>query len=156
LGPHCGSLRTAILNLKFRNRRHAAFALGSILGHKLAGRGEIVVPVPLHPRRLAERGFNQAEAIARGLVATMDARLAVDALVRTRHTKAQRSLSLAARGPNVLAAFAVTPAAESLREARVLLVDDVVTTGATIAACAQALRQAGVAEVRAVALALKV
>jgi ComF family protein len=156
LGPHGGPLRTAVLNVKFRNRTHAAFVLGTILGEKLACRDEILVAVPLHERRHRERGFNQAEAIARGIAHTSGAVLCTHALLRTRATDPQRALPLSRRGPNVWDAFALAAAASRVRGRRIVLVDDVVTTGATIAACARVLLHAGAARVRAAAIAIKV
>lgn len=130
--------------------------LGAILGAKLACREEILVPVPLHAHRLAERGFNQAEAIAKGIAEATGAVVTTRALDRTRQTQDQRSLPLARRENNVCDAFALAPEGAALSGAHVLLVDDVVTTGATIAACARALRHAGITHVRAIAIAIKV
>jgi ComF family protein len=118
---------------------------------------DIVVPVPLHPWRRLVRGFNQAERLARHLGPPV-----VQALARTHWTAAQASLHADARRRNVRHAFALASPCTSgrrgaLRErlsgARVLLVDDVVTTGGTLSACAQVLREAGASDVRAVAVA---
>jgi len=108
--------------------------------------------VPLHPRRRRERGFNQAELLARALAARLTRECEPAALVRRRETRPQAGLTAAARRRNVAGAFAVR------RQARVagrlvVLVDDVVTTGATVAACAHALRAAGAREVRLVSAA---
>jgi len=156
LGPYAGSLRNAVLALKFRNRRMAAFDVGALLGQRLTLRVDAIVPVPLHHTRSLQRGYNQAEAIARGIASTFPAPLVCDALVRRRETTAQSSLSLRERGPNVRHAFEPGPAAARLRGARVMIVDDVVTSGQTVAACAVALRSAGTQEIVAVALAIRV
>ncbi|WP_354003746.1 ComF family protein [Ramlibacter aurantiacus] len=110
-----------------------------------------VVPMPLSRRRLSERGFNQALELARRLGAgCVDARL----LLRVRDTLPQASLDLSRRRANVAQAFAVDPLrAACLAGSHVLLVDDVMTSGASLAAAARALRQAGAARVTGVVLA---
>ena len=102
------------------------------------------VPVPLHPSRRRRRGFNQAADLARHL----DVRV-VHALRRMRATATQADLPAAQRHRNVRDAFAITPAGRTIAGETVLLVDDVSTTGATLDACARALKAAGVKEVRA-------
>ncbi|MBF5003018.1 ComF family protein [Diaphorobacter caeni] len=113
---------------------------------------ELVVPVPLSRERLAERGFNQSLLLARQLDAKDKVRS--DLLLRVVHTPAQSQLSRAQRLRNLRASFAVDPLrAHLLHSRRVLLVDDVMTTGATLHTAALALRRAGAAEVRALVLA---
>jgi ComF family protein len=118
---------------------------------------DVVVPVPLHPWRRLVRGFNQAERLARHLGPPV-----LHALSRTHWTPAQASLHADARERNVQDAFAlarhVTPGGrrrlrDTLSGARVLLVDDVVTTGGTMSACARVLREAGARDVCAAAVA---
>ena len=104
-------------------------------------RPDLVVPVPLHPRRRRERGYDQAEALARAFAARAGAPV-VDALVRRRATRQQARLSAAERRANVAGAFALTRPS-LVHGRRVVLVDDVVTTGATIEAAALALVEAG-------------
>jgi ComF family protein len=156
LGAYSGSLRAAVHALKFRNRRDAARSLGQILGARLLVDADVIVPVPLHPRRLLARGYNQAEAIAQGVAISLGVACVGDALVRVRETLAQSSLSLRERQKNVVDAFEPRPPAEALHEARVLLVDDVVTTGSTSFACADAIRSAGAVSVTVAALAIRV
>ena len=110
-----------------------------------------VLPMPLARERLAERGYNQALLLARHFAPRKtDATL----LLRTRHTPAQRELTRAERLRNVRGAFAVDPMrAHELRDQRVVLVDDVMTTGASLHAAATALRQAGVTHVTALVFA---
>ena len=103
-----------------------------------------VIPVPLHPSRRRQRGFNQAADLARHLGLPV-----VPALRRVRATATQTGLPAAQRHRNVRDAFAVTRAARGLAGTVVVLVDDVSTTGATLEACARVLKEAGVREVRA-------
>jgi ComF family protein len=104
----------------------------------------VVVPVPLHPARLTRRGFNQAEWLSRTVARHAGLPLDVDGLRKVRATRSQARLSAAERGRNVRGSFAWRSARTP---ERVLLVDDIYTTGATLQAAARALRGAGVAEV---------
>ncbi|MBV8263129.1 MAG: ComF family protein [Candidatus Eremiobacteraeota bacterium] len=155
LGAHDGYLRKAILAIKYRNRVDTAYALGVVLGRKLPGLFEAVVPVPLHRQRYRVRGCNQAEVIARGVVSTGCARLIADALERRKATLSQSSLHLHGRERNVREAFSIGARAMQVQGLRVLIIDDVVTTGATISACTAVLRSAGIDVVGAAALALR-
>lgn len=149
-----GALRTAIHQLKYRKRRRVAQPLGALLVARIAQRlpnGATVLPVPLHAERLAERGFNQAEALAEEVARCTGLPLLPNGLVRVRATAQQARLSAPDRQENVRAAFMWQGTAAP--PARVLLVDDVATTGATLSACAAALRDAGTSEVHGVALA---
>ncbi len=129
-----------------------AVALGLMreLATRVAGGPpDLVVPVPLHPRRLRERGFSPTLALARALARAAHAPLAPVLLERPRDTPSQTHLSRAARRRNVAGAFRARGAAP----ARVWLVDDVVTTGSTLAAAGGALRAAGAREIVGVCLA---
>lgn len=105
---------------------------------------EVVVPVPLHWRRLAARRYNQAERIADWLARRLQLPLQLRAARRTRATPSQQGLGQRARAANVANAFVATPAVAGLR---VAIVDDVLTTGATVRALARALRAAGASEI---------
>lgn len=112
---------------------------------------DLLLPMPLSPQRLQERGFNQALELARHLA---PAKTAPGLLLRIRHTPAQSSLKRAQRLRNVRAAFAVEPLQQGqLQNKRVVLLDDVMTSGASLFAAAQALRAAGVAHITGLVLA---
>jgi ComF family protein len=150
-------LRVAIHELKFSGRRRAAARLAELLLETEAARllvatSDVLVPVPLHPRRLRERGFNQAALVAQELGRRSDRSCCPDALVRRLDTAPQAGLSAAARRRNVREAFAVRRKA-SVAGKTVTLVDDVVTTGATALACGRQLVAAGAREVRLLSLA---
>ena len=145
------TVREAVHAFKFRGRRALAAPLGDLLAglEPPASPGpppSVIVPVPLHARRERERGFNQAELLARRLGRAWDVPVAARALVRSRATPAQADLPADARRANVRGAFAVR-APGRVAGRHVLLVDDVLTTGATAGACAAALLDAGAAAV---------
>src|ERR671913_2629 len=124
--------------------RLAAPLMLQVLGE---GRFDVVVPVPLHRSRLRKRGFNQAELLARGVAEKMKATVS-DTLEVVRSTRDQVELSAAQRRANVAGAYrAVGPV-----RGKVLLIDDVFTTGATMSACAVSLVRAGAKEVHALSL----
>ena len=147
IGPYDGTLRAIVHALKYEGRRSLARPLGALMRHRGADMldgAACVVPVPLHPSRRRERGFNQAVDLAGHLGVPV-----VTALRRIRATSTQTGLPAAQRHRNVRDAFALASAGNTLAGATVVLVDDVSTTGATLEACARVLKQAGVVEVRA-------
>ena len=148
-----GQLAVAIRLLKYSGRSYLARPLASLLGPALdlSGPRPVVVPVPLHPRRLRRRGYNQAAVLALELARTTGLQVRHEGLVRRRDTHSQVRLSRQARLQNLRGAFLARPAA--VRGARVLLLDDVMTTGATATACAEALCDAGARQVRVLTLA---
>lgn len=119
---------------------------------KAGAPGPVLVPVPLHPRRLRERGYNQSLLIAQAWAKDWNMEVLPRALRRTRFTPPQVKLSAAERLENVKGVFA-PDRAEKIAGRTVLLVDDVITTGATMSECARALRQVGAGRVLAAALA---
>lgn len=155
LGAYQGALRNAILSLKFRGMRALGRRLGAWLGARLIWPFETIVPVPLHVDRRRERGYNQAAEIARGIAWTASRPSIEGAIVRARPTAPQSGLPLAGRMTNVSEAFAAGPQAGEIYGRRVLLVDDVVTTGATIRACAKALRTSGALNVYVACVAVR-
>ena len=132
--------------VKYRNRPTLGLRLGVLIGQGLHDAGtpapDLVVPIPLHRVRALERGYNQSERLARGIAEALGAPVEGGVLVRGRATRTQTALDKQARWRNVSGAFKVaTPSAVAGR--RVLLVDDVMTTGATVVAAAEPLVAAG-------------
>lgn len=133
--------------LKYEGRRSIAPPLGALMrecGAELLRGAGVVVPVPLHPRREYERGFNQAAELALHLGPPV-----VSLLARVTNTRSQIELPRDQRQENVRNAFGYRPSALGSIPRIVVLVDDVSTTGATLEACARVLRANGVKEVRA-------
>ncbi|HYF93338.1 MAG TPA: phosphoribosyltransferase family protein [Symbiobacteriaceae bacterium] len=154
LGHHQGALREAVHHFKFEDRRE----LGAILGRRLAQRIciplDCVVPVPLHRSRLLERGYNQAAVVGQQIARAADIPMIENVLVRLRRTGHQAKLHRHSRLHNLQGAFGVASAAPPWSGKRVLLVDDVLTTGATAAAAATELYGSGARSVDLAVLAV--
>lgn len=155
LGPYDGALREAILRAKQSGGEGIAETLGRVWAvarreQLRALRPDVLVPVPLHWGRRWSRGFNQSGAVSRGLAAVLGVPLLPFAVRRVRPTPKQVGTSRAERLRNVEGAFAP---ANRLTDLRVLLIDDVLTTGATASAASRALRDAGAAQVAVAVLA---
>lgn len=153
-----GPVRQAILALKFRRSRRVAGPLADLLAAAYVREGlqaDLVVPVPLHRSRRRDRGYDQAELLARALASRLGVQLRIGLLVRARATRPQTSLTRDERRANVAGAFALASprAARVLAARRVVLVDDVTTTGSTMDAAAAALRAANPATVWGLAVA---
>ena len=141
-----GRVQQLLHQLKYQGQSQVGRALGQLYGAELTAAGlaefDLIVPVPLHRRKLARRGYNQAEAFATGLAAALPCPSAPHALRRTEHTASQTRKGRAERWQNVATVFEVAePTAVVGRH--ILLVDDVLTTGATLEACGAALLAAG-------------
>jgi ComF family protein len=151
-----GAVARAVVRLKYDPRPDLGAPLGDLLRRGLpllsGWTPDVVVPVPLHTSRLAERGFNQAALLAAPVARELGVPLAARALVRTRDTPQQATLDRKSRLRNVRRAFAARDA-RTVAGKRILLVDDVRTTGATLLACEHALRAAGASDVRSLVLA---
>ena len=137
--------RRLVLALKHADRTHLARALGGWMrraGAEVLDGADLVVPVPLHWTRLFARRYNQAGLLAHAIRAAGGPPVAPDWLVRRRRTPSQGRLGATARARNVRGAFALRPG-RSIRGKRIVLIDDVLTTGATVEECARVLRRAG-------------
>lgn len=138
-----GTVQRLLHQLKYKNHPEIAIAIGKWYGHDLSFAdcfkdAELIIPVPLHPRKQRKRGYNQSEMFAEGLAKKLPARVETGCLYRKNFSQTQTRKARYDRWENVENIFAVkTP--ERLAGRRVLLVDDVITTGATLEACAQAL-----------------
>ncbi len=143
-GDHEGLLRKALLALKYENTPQLAGPLGARLATLVEGlqwEADFLVPVPLHPARERERGYNQTQLIGQSLAQKIAVPLADDALYRTSNTRAQVGLTRQQRKDNVSKAFVART--DRVQGRDLLLVDDVYTTGATLGECALVLAEAG-------------
>ncbi len=151
-----GAVATAISAMKYRNRPDLALRFGRALGIafvELGGSADAVVSVPLHRQRLIARGFDQSALVARAFAKTVGVPHEPGVLVRIRHVAPQATLGRAARLANVRGAFRC-PRADRVRGRRLVLVDDVRTTGATLCACGLELEQSGARQVVCVVVAV--
>lgn len=154
LGAYAGPLGRAVRALKYRGATRSAAWLGRSLAGQVKRAGwtpDVVCPVPLHASRRRQRGYNQAALLSRALATALGTPHR-EALERLRVTPPQARLSREARSANVAGAFRAAAGAD-VRGRCVLLVDDVLTTGATLRACAVALRAAGAGTVLAAVVA---
>ncbi|MEJ2610961.1 MAG: ComF family protein [Candidatus Thiodiazotropha sp.] len=136
-------LSRLISDLKFHQKLHLTKPLAELLIHrmgKLSEPPDFILPVPLHPQRLRERGFNQAQELARVLAKHYAIPLNWRVVKRTRHTQAQSDLSESARHRNLRHAFRVCG---SVKGARLAILDDVITTGSTVTELSKTLKKAG-------------
>jgi ComF family protein len=165
-GLYTGLLRQAVLRVKFSGDERLGVHLGEMLATTWGSLplidgadSPLIVPVPLHPSRRRQRGFNQSDLLADGLVrgfarqgSKQAPKLIKSCLCRKRATTPQTGLSVAARRENLRGAFEVNNPDE-IRGRVIVLVDDVMTTGATLSTCARALKRAGAATVIGLTLA---
>ena len=154
VGIYQGSLKQAIHKLKYRNRLVLAKPLGQLLGKSIVAEGsgfapDRIIPVPLHPRRLRQRGYNQALEVARPIAQQSGILLDTTLLQRTRNTPQQQGLTATERRSNLRNAFTLTSGAPALR---ILLIDDVMTTGETVRECSRTLLVSGIVEVQVAAV----
>jgi ComF family protein len=143
--------RTLVHALKYGDRIELAPLMGRWIaraGHEILAQADALVPVPLHWRRLWMRRFNQSMMLAKAISYTSDVPIAETALKRVKATVQQIGLSKTERAQNVQGAFRVPPESKvAVKGRRLILVDDVLTSGATSDACARALLRAGAANV---------
>lgn len=152
-----GSVQNLMHHLKYKGAQEVGELLGRWYGDELAEAGlapgfDLIVPVPLHPSKLKKRGYNQSDCFARGLSAALNVPWQADVMNRSIQTDSQTRNARFSRWENVSDIYLVKKP-EAIKARQILLVDDVVTTGATLESCAGALLQAGAAGVSVAAIA---
>lgn len=131
-------------HFKYNQRLTMANTFGVLLADSISSRPDVIIPMPLHPQRLQERGFNQSLEIGRVLAKRLNVRLDLQSCVRIKHAPPQASLPLKQRVKNMRGAFRCENGLDGMR---VALLDDVMTTGASLNALASAVKKAGAAHV---------
>ena len=154
---YAGAIRQAVLALKYGSIKAGAPQLGDLLADYLSDNplpGEVIAPVPMHRRRLRERGYNQADLLARRVAARNKLRYEKELLLRTRQVEPQAGISSAGqRAVNVAGSIGVS-AGHDVHGSGIILIDDVATTGSTLETCAASLKQAGAVSVWCLTLAV--
>jgi len=153
-----GRVQELIHQLKYRGNSEIGIHLGRLYGEILKANNvfetvDLIIPVPLHPKKEKQRGYNQSDMIAQGLSQTMSIPWQRDILIRTEYTTSQTKKSNFDRFENVKKAFAISNP-NLLKNKHILLVDDVLTTGATLEACALKLLEIEGCRVSIVVLAI--
>jgi ComF family protein len=143
--PKKGVVRQMIHHLKYKNQEKISSYLGKWLGLELKNCGyyntiDVVIPVPLHKKRMRERGYNQVEGFAKELALSLNANFNDTTLMRNKNTSTQTVKNRLTRWKNVQTIFEVTDV-NTLKGKHILLVDDVITTGATVKSCVQELNK---------------
>lgn len=143
--PRNGSTHRLIHRLKYHGDQEVGQRLGALFGHELLesarmSKVDVIIPVPLHPKKLHVRGYNQCDCIAQGLAETMGVDVSLNNLTRVHFNATQTRRGRVSRWTNVKDIFWVREP-EKLENKKILLIDDVITTGATIEACAMALKK---------------
>jgi ComF family protein len=151
-------IQSYIHSIKYNKKFLNAHYLGNLIAHKLSSQirnwnVDYLVPVPLHQLRKAERGFNQSNYIASGISKELDIKVKKNVLRRVKYTETQTNLSLTEREKNIADAFNVKHE-KSIKNKSFLLVDDVITTGATISECGKVLLEAGANKIYACSAAI--
>lgn len=153
-----GKIQRLMHELKYRGKQEIGETLGRWYGGDLresgfSGEFDMILTVPLHKKRLRERGYNQSDCFAKGLSESLGVMWDGSILIRTKKTDSQISKTRTERFLNMEDVFVVSDSAD-LRRKRILLVDDTITTGATLEACIIALRKADVSEISVVTIAM--
>jgi len=138
-----GRVQRMMHNLKYRGKKQVGIYLGKLFGNELKKSAlfktvEVIVPVPMHPVKQHKRGYNQSALIAQGIAESMGVMIQIDNLIKTENTASQTKKSRYHRWQNVKGVFQIMDE-KALENKHILLVDDVITTGATIESCAQLL-----------------
>lgn len=150
-----GNVQKILHALKYRNCPELGIMLGGWFGYALKEAGytfDILIPVPLHKTRLRQRGYNQSDKIAKGMATTLETVWADDIVLRTQKTITQTGKDRIERFENVSSIFSLTKP-EAVKGKRVLIIDDVVTTGSTLEACVMAVSEGGCKSISIAALA---
>ena len=147
----------SIYRFKYHNRRYYAKAYGYAMAKRCgemikSWQPDVLIPVPIHSKKMQKRGYNQAELIARELSALINIPIDNRCLRRTRHTKAQKELNRNERKKNLEKAFKIS--SNVVEYKKIVLIDDIYTTGSTIDECAKVLMEAGVKEVFFISLSI--
>lgn len=151
-GLYDGVLRKAIYHLKYFGLKRLARPLAELMMEMQLPRVDAVIPVPLHKSRHRQREFNQSALVARHMARKLNAELIINGLTKTRETAPQVGLNYKERMKNVRNAFSVQDDGR-ISGMKIILVDDVVTTGSTIRECAKELKKAGASSIFAVSIA---
>lgn len=153
-------IETAIHTMKYSNHPKLAQTMGRILWEELLKQESIpqfdyIIPIPMHPKKKRQRGYNQSELIAKELSLLLDKKVRIDMLIKTRHTRAQSLLKREERLDNLQGAFTIGKGnIAELAGKSILLVDDVITTGTTMSSCANILRENGVSSIYSLVIAI--
>ncbi len=152
-----GSVQRILHSIKYKDNKELGVYMGRQLGTALAESHrfddvDYLVPVPLHPKKFKKRGYNQSEEIAKGIAQKFDKPVVTDVLIRTEFTQTQTKKSRFSRWENVSEKFALAET-DSFAGKHILLIDDVITTGATLESCARAILNAKDAKVSVAGLA---
>lgn len=135
--------QTLLHDLKYRGNQKAGLYLGRLLGQELKNTSfsdcDLMVPVPLHRRKLKQRGYNQSELIARGASDIIGIPIASNLIRRTGYQRSQTTMNRQERFENMALAFSLCDDAPDLDDKKILIIDDIITTGATLEACSQVL-----------------
>jgi len=157
-----GVVRDMIHHIKFQNDRQAAQGLGQVLAEAAHEWGfntsyaDYIVPIPLHPSKKRTRGFNQAAILAKPLSKTLGISMAGDMIKRTKKTAPQSGLSVTGREQNLSDAFAYNKRKYDISNKKILLIDDIFTSGATMSTCAKLLMANGAVKVTCLSLSIAV
>lgn len=160
LYPYSADVRTIIHNLKYLDKTHLAVNLGSSIGtviseDKTIRKWDLLIPIPLHKVKQRSRGFNQSELIVDAIAEVSSIKKDNSILIRHRYTRNQAALPMKERAANVKGAFSVVYKSK-IKGMKIILVDDVITTGSTMLECIKTLKEAGAKEVVALSAAIAV
>lgn len=146
-----------LYQIKYDGNTHLAENMGVSLGERLKNsvfsNADLLIPIPLHKAKKVLRGYNQSEVLANGIASVLPIQVETESVIRTKHTSSQTFLSKEARQENVKDVFEVVKPA-LIQNKKIILLDDVITTGATIETCAKELLKAGANEVILLSLAI--